>query len=116
MMSKPAAGMSSAIEGGAWNAKQFGELPHFDSGRAESVSSRFPKARSAPRRGPTTGAIERRPPSGGMPYFDATTVSPTHAIVTLRAARSGVVAVAVAVVAAVLGGDAVVASVALSVN
>ncbi len=65
--SKPAAVMSLAYEGGAWNAKQLADPPHFDSGSRESVSSRFPKVTSAARSGPTTGAIESRPASGGVP-------------------------------------------------
>ena len=59
--------MSRAYDGGAWKAKQFGEPPHLVSGSCESVSSRLPNVRSAPRSGATTGAIERRPPSGGVP-------------------------------------------------
>ena len=59
--------MSLAYDGGAWNAKQFGEPPHLLSGSCESVSSRFPNVTSALRSGPTTGAIERRPASGGVP-------------------------------------------------
>src|SRR3954451_24405468 len=92
--SKPAAVMSFAKLGGAWNAKQLGEPPHFVSGSAESVSSRFAKARSAERSGPMTGAMDARPEFGGMPYFEASTVSPTQAIVT-RLLRSGAVAVVV---------------------
>ena len=90
------------MDGGAWNAKQLGEPPHLVSGSCESVSSRFAKARSAARSGPTTGAIEPRPASGGMPYFDASTVSPTQAIVRrLLRSGGGVAVVAGAVVAAV---------------
>ena len=46
---------------------QFDDPPHLESGSCESVSSRFPKVTSALRSGPVTGAIERRPASGGVP-------------------------------------------------
>ena len=103
MTSKPALCMSFAYEGGAWKAKQFDDAPHFRSGRLESVSSRLPKAMSAARSGPTTGVIERRPAAGGVPYFEASTVSPTHAMVTRCVLGPGTAAgvVVVDVVAAV---------------
>ena len=119
MTSKPALLMSFAYDGGAWNAKQFGEPPHLLSGRLESVSSRLPNAMSALRSGPTTGAIERRPAAGGVPYFEASTVSPTHAIVTLFLLRpgvaAGVVAVVAGVVAVVVGVPVLFGSIAVSV-
>src|SRR5262245_26833477 len=82
MASKPEAVRLRANEGGAWKAKQLEEPePHFDVPPTENVSSRFPKVRSASCRLRRTPSSESRPPFGGVPYAEASTVSPTHWIV-----------------------------------
>ena len=66
--SKPAPVMSLAYERRRLEREAVGGARRTSiPGSRESVSSRFPKATSAARSGPTTGAIESRPASGGVP-------------------------------------------------
>ena len=68
MTSKPAAVMSFAYDGGAWNAKQFGEPPHLDSGQLRERLLEVPEGQvGAAQRRRRRGAIESRPASGGVP-------------------------------------------------